>query len=136
MVGEAVLAVRDLADLGARQLLGIIVQLVNVAQHHGRPMALEQVGVTALAGDAGGDLRSQVAGHHVGHAHVEGDQLPQPLHVAPGLDELQERQSQALLIDLDRAQRIAARHDAAEAWWATVVAQPTTRASWKIGLTI
>ena len=83
VIREAVGAVGDGAEGGARQALRVVVKMV-VVFHDGREaVAPEERGELALAACAGGELRLQVAHHLVGQPHVGGHHVPDALHGLP-----------------------------------------------------
>ena len=101
MVGEAVSAVGDLRDLRPRQALGVVVQMLGVAADGVDAVALEQLSEFAFAGDAGGELRLQVAEHRGPRHAAVGRHQAHDLLVETSLAvQVNRRDHQALLIDL------------------------------------
>ena len=113
MVLEAPFPVRQVAQRGAGQPLGIVQQLVHVEARLRQARARHQLLEGPLGDGAGRQLRPQVAEHFYGYPHVALDQQVQRGVRHAALVEPQRRDAQAFLVDLRAVRGVRARHPAA-----------------------
>ena len=112
VAGCVVGAVRQGLDLLPRQVLGVVDQHIHVAAHRGRAVAVGEAHQAPLARPGRGDLRSEVAQHLVGHAHVGGEDREDGLDGLAPVVEPESRDAQPLLVYLGGVGRVRPRDDA------------------------
>ena len=93
MVLEGALAVADLAQLGARKALGVVVNRFEIGAQLVPAVALEEFDDAGLAGRAGRHLGVQIADDQIGNAHVGGDDVQDRIVGPASAVELQDRQA-------------------------------------------
>ena len=111
---EAGLAVRQVAQRGAGQALGIVDDLAQVDAHGLGPVPADQVDDLALGDVAGGELGAQVAEELDRQAHVLLQQREQRLVARAPVVHAERRNTHALLVDLGGIGGIGAGDPAAD----------------------
>ncbi|CFU65060.1 Uncharacterised protein [Bordetella pertussis] len=129
VLGEAVLAVRDLADQGAGLLLGVIEDGLGALHEFVHAEPVDDLVHLALADIERGDLGVEVAAVLLRHAHIDFHDAQHFLVDDAVARQQHRRDAQALLVDFGQGARQRRRHGAAHVGIVDVAADEADQAA-------